>query len=313
MDRLTLARVFIEIVDRGSLTAAADSLDISRSMASRYLDELEDWLGSRLLHRTTRKISLSNAGEQALPRLRDMLDLATEVQSIASQHAQEVQGRLRITTSASFAEAQLATALVGFQQLYPGVEVDLIVLDRTINLVEERVDLAIRLSNHVDPGIIARRLAVCRSVLCAAPAYLADKRRPLAVDELRAHRCVLHSGAHAPNMTLLHKGETHPIPAKGILSCNETSVLRTMVLAGAGIAMLPTYYVGDDLLQGRLELGLPSYELTPIDIQAIYLSRRHQPKPLHLLIQFLSDRFGGSLAPWDAKLRKLLGDEASRI
>ncbi|MFS2139001.1 LysR family transcriptional regulator [Duganella sp. Dugasp56] len=310
MDRLTLAKVFIEIVDRGSLTAAANSLEISRSMASRYLDELEDWLGARLLHRTTRKISLSNAGEQALPRLREMLDLASDVQSIASRHTQEVQGRLRITTSTAFAEAQLAHALVDFQQLHPGVEVDLIVLDRTINLVEERVDLAIRLSNHVDPGIIARRLAVCRSVLCATPAYLQRQGHPTDVNDLRSHRCVLHNGATALNLASLHKGEIHAIPAKGILSCNETSVLRTMVLAGAGIAMLPTFYVGDDLLQGRLELVLPSYELPPIDIQTVYLSRRHQPKPLRLLIQFLVERFGGSVAPWDTKLHKLLGNEA---
>lgn len=299
MDRITSMQVFVETVERGSLSAAAQALDMSRAMATRYLDGLEEWLGARLLHRTTRRLSLTDAGEQALVRCREMLQLAGEVQAEAGQGRMEVQGRLRVTTSASFAQAQLTTAVVDFQQQHPRVEVDLMVVDRAVNLVEERIDLAVRISNRVDPGLVARKLAVCRSVLCAAPAYLARAGRPLTPADLERHRCIAHSSGLAPHYALRKGDELSIAKASGPLTANETSIVHAAALAGAGIAMLPTYYIGEDLQRGALELVLPDHTVEPLDIQAVYLSRRHQPKHLRLLIDFLADRFGGPVPPWD--------------
>ena len=302
MNQLTSMRVFVEAVKRGSLSAASESLNISRPMATRYLDDLENWLGTRLLHRTTRRLSLTEAGEQVLERCRDMLALADEVRAQASQDASEARGKLRVTTTPSFAQAQLTAAVVDFQERHPQVEVELFVVDRSVDLVEERIDLAVRISNHIDPELIARRLAVCESVLCASPAYLARYGRPADPADLEKHRRIAHSGGIAPEFGLDPSEQLAPIKAQANLTVNETSIVRAAALVGAGIAMLPTYYVGEDLERGALEVVLPQYALKPLDIQAVYLSRRHQPKPLRLLIDFLSERFGGTFAPWDKRV-----------
>lgn len=299
MDRLTAMRVFVQTVDSGSLSAAAESLDISRAMASRYLEGLEDWLGVRLLHRTTRKLSLSDAGEQALARCREMLALSDDFVAQASHGGAQAQGKLRVTTSPSFAQAQLAAAMVDFQVLHPQVEIDLQVGDRMVNLVEERIDLAVRISNRIDPLLVARRLAVCQSVLCASPAYLRRAGVPATPEELKQHRCVTHSSGIAPEYMLRRDGQLSKIQVGGALTVNETCITRAAAMAGAGIAMLPTFYAVEELARGTLVRVLPDYTLDPLDIQAVYLSRRHQPQPLRLLIEFLAERFGGAVAPWD--------------
>ncbi|WP_321845137.1 LysR family transcriptional regulator [Paraburkholderia bannensis] len=302
MDQLTSMRVFIQAVERGSLSAAADSLDMSRAMATRYLEGLEDWLGSRLLHRTTRRLSLTEAGEQAIPQCREMLSIADELKARATLGGDEPSGKLRLTTTLSFAQAQLTAAMIEFQEKHPLVEVDLLVLDRSVNLVEERVDLALRISNRIDEGLVARRLAVCHSVLCASPSYLRRYGRPVLPDDLKNHRCIAHSGGLAPEFQLQREGQSFIVEPKACLTSNETSIVQCAAVAGAGIAMLPTFFVGDLLKRGQLVRVLEDYALAPLDIQAVYLSRRHQSRPLRMLIDFLSTRFGGPVAPWDAEL-----------
>ncbi len=301
MGRLTAMRVFVEIVDRGTVSAAADALGMSRAMASRYLEGLEDWLGARLLHRTTRRLALTDKGQHTLVTCREMLALANDAVAQAGQGGAEARGRLRLTSSPSFAMAQLTAAVVDFQASHPGVEVDLVMVDRTVDLVEDRIDLAVRLSNRIDPGLVARRLARCHSILCASPAYLERAGTPRTPDDLRRHRCITHSTGFAPEYRLTRDGEETIVEARGSITANETAVVHAAALAGAGIAMLPTFFVGDELAQDRLRQVLPEYALEPLDIQAVYLSRRHQPMPLRLLIEFLSDRFGGEVAPWDRR------------
>lgn len=304
MDRLTAMRVFVDIVDRGSISAAADAMDMSRAMASRYLEGLENWLGARLLHRTTRRLALTDAGQASLVTCREMLALADDVVAQTGQGQAEAHGRLRLTSSPSFAVSQLTAAVVDFQVLHPKVDIDLVMLDRTVDLVQDRIDLAVRLSNRIDPALVARRLALCHSVLCASPSYLKRAGTPKVPDDLRAHQCIVHSTGFAPEYRLLQGDQVTTVAAHGVLTANETSVVRAAALAGAGIAMLPTYFVGHDLASGQLQQVLPSYKLETLDIQAVYLSRRHQPMPLRLLIDFLAARFGGEVTPWDASLPK---------
>lgn len=309
MDRLTALRVFVEVADCRSLTQAAERLALSRAMVSRYLASLEQWLGARLLHRTTRRISLTDAGEEALPRCRQMLELSAEVQAVAGTRRSEPVGKLRITTSLSFAETQLTAAVVEFQSDHPRVEIELIAVDRAVSLVDERIDLAVRITNALDDTFVSRRLATCRSVLCASPAYVQRHGRPAQPNDLPSHNCITHAFGSRAEYRLRHQGQATRVAVGGSLFSNETAVLRQAALAGAGIALLPTYYVVDDLHRGALLRLLPDHEPEPLGIHAVYLSRQHQPQALRLLVEFLARRFEGEWPPWD---RELQGADASR-
>lgn len=298
MDRLTATRVFVTVVEQGSLTLAAERLDMSTAMVSRYLAAMEGWLGARLLHRTTRRLSLTEAGDAALPGCRQLLDLSADVEHHAGTARREPAGRLRITCSPSFADAQLAPALVDFQRQHPRVAFSLMVADRSVDLAAERIDLAVRITNTLEPTLITRPLATCRSVLCASPAYLAAHGAPQTLADLAQHRCLAHAYVSAAQYRFRRAGELIELPITDALSTNDAAVLRSAVLAGGGLGMLPTYFVGDDLRAGRLVAVLPDHEPEPLGVHAVFLSRQHQPLALRLLLDFLADRFGG--APWDA-------------
>lgn len=299
MDRLTATRVFVTVVEHGSLTQAAQRLDMSTAMASRYLAAVEGWLGARLLHRTTRRISLTEAGQAALPSCRQLLDLAEDVVHQAGEISRVPSGRLRITSSPSFAEAQLAPALVEFQQRHPQVGVALIVADRSVDLAAERIDLAVRITNSLEPTMIARQLTVCRSVLCAAPRYLRAHGEPQTVEALRKHVCLTHAIVGAARFRFRRRRQWIELPVTERLSANDTGVLRRAVVEGGGIGILPTYLVGEDLKRGRLVRVLPALEPESLGVHAIFLSRQHQPLALRLLVDHLVERFGGEAPPWD--------------
>jgi DNA-binding transcriptional LysR family regulator len=299
MDRLTATRVFVSVVEHGSLTKAAEQLDMSTAMVSRYLVALEAWLGARLLHRTTRRINLTEAGQEALPSCRQLLELAEDVQHRAGATSRVPAGRLRITSSASFAEAQLAPALADFQRVHPEVTFALLAMDRNLDLSAERLDLAVRITNSLEPTLIARPLAICRSVLCASPAYLKARGAPRTLQALQSHHCLTHAIVGAAQFRFRRRGRLVELPVAERLSTNDTGVLRTAVLEGGGIGILPTYFVREDLRQGRLVRVLSSLEPETLGIHAIFLSRQYQPLALRLLIDFLAQRFGGTVPPWD--------------
>ena len=304
MDRLRAMQVFTEVADRGSLTDTGKALDISRAMVSRYLESLESWLGVRLLHRTTRRVSLTDAGAEALQRCRQMLDLSHDVETAAGARSAAPSGKLRITTSNSFAQAHLAAALSDFLKLHPRTQVELIVLERAVNLVEERIDLAVRISNQLDDTLVARRIATCRSAICAAPAYLAAHAAPKTPEQLRTHPCITHARVGRTEWRLARDGQSVKVPVSGPLQSDEVAVVRAAALEGLGVAQLPTYFISDDLSRGRLVRLLPKYEPETLGIHAVYLSRQHQPLLLRAMLDFLVARFGGEVAPWDRAVRK---------
>lgn len=299
MDRIQATRVFVTVSECGSLTQAADRLDMSTAMVSRYLAAMEGWLGARLFHRTTRRVSLTEAGHQALPASLQMLQLADELQAQAQEATRVPSGRLQITCASSLAEAQLAPALMQFQQRHPQVSFSVLASDRSVDLAADRIDLAIRITNQLEPGLIARRLALCHSVICASPAYLQQHGVPQSLDELAHHRCITHALVGSAQFHFQEEGRTRRITLADSFSTNETAVLARMVKEGGGIGILPTYYVSDDLRQGRLVRVLPQHRPTPMGIHAVFLSRQHQPLALRLLVDFLAERFGGEEAVWD--------------
>ncbi|MDB6444280.1 MAG: LysR family transcriptional regulator [Mesorhizobium sp.] len=291
MDRLQAMRVFVTVVDLGSQSAAADHLELSRPVVSRYLAELEDWVGARLMHRTTRKLSLTAAGTEILPRCRQMLELSGDMQAAVSTPDDVPRGMLRISASPSFGQAQLAGALVEYVKRYPGVKVDLQLLDRTVNLVDERIDLAIRMSNDLDPNLIARRLTVCRSVICASPAYLRDHPAPQRVEDLSGHNCLTHSYVGKSLWHFEQDGEQVSVPVQGNICTNEASTLLRVTMAGAGVAMLPSYQAGTHIRSGELIRLLPHAEPRQMAMYAVYASRKHMPSALRSLVDFLVLKF----------------------
>lgn len=280
-------RVFVEIVDSGSITQAAERLSLSRAMVSRYLADLEGWLQLRLLHRTTRRLSLTEAGEEALLHCRHMLALEMQVQGVAGALRQTPQGRLRLTTSASLADAYLTEAMARFLLQYPGIHLELLVLERAVNLVEERIDLALRITNQLDEQQHARLLGQCHSVLCASPDYLARCGQPETPQQLQSHQCITHAYVGRSEYLLQRGAERIRVPVSGRLHSNETLITRRAALAGAGIAQLPMYLVHADLQQGRLTPVLPDWSLNTLGVYALYLNRQHQPLSLRLLLDFL--------------------------
>lgn len=290
MDRLTAARVFVEVVERGSQTAAAEHLDMSRAMISRYLGELENWVGARLLHRTTRRLSLTGMGAELLPRCRDMLALADELQSAGQRVSGQLAGTLRIASSQSFAQAWLAQAVAAFVEQHPGVAIDLQVSSQAVNLVEERIDLALRITNQLDPNLIARRLATCHSVLCAAPAYLARHGVPQTPAELARHNCLTYAYFGRSLWQFERDGEPSGVPVSGNISANESTVLLEASVAGAGISLQPLYAAAPLLRAGHLVQLLPQYRAEALGIHALYGSRRQMLPALRALLDFLAAR-----------------------
>ena len=293
MDRLTAAHVFITIVQRGSLSAAALTLDMSRAMVTRYLTQMESWSGARLLHRSTRRLSLTPAGEHALVRCEQIIALAQEIEHSPPPQGQALSGRLRISCSLSLGQSVLMRAIEVFQQRHPQVHIDLHISNERVNLIEERLDLAIRITAQLDPNAIARLLDTCRSVICASPAYLEQAGTPQLPAQLAQHNCLCYSHFGKSLWNFSQGGEKQAVAVSGNVSANDSVMLLSATLAGVGISMQPTYSVTPLLASGQLVALLPQYQLEELGLYAIYTSRQHQPPRLRALLDFLAEWFRG--------------------
>ncbi|MDC9597640.1 LysR family transcriptional regulator [Xenorhabdus anantnagensis] len=294
MDRITAARVFITIVEQGSLIAAADRLDMSRAMVSRYLAEMEKWAGVRLLHRTTRKIGLTSAGESAYQRSLKLMELAEGMPVQQSLEAQTLKGLLRVSCSQSLGISALAVAIPEFMRIYPQIAVNLQMNNKVVNLIEERIDLAIRITNNLEPNLIARPLSTCHSVVCAAPSYLTGKSIPQNPADLTSHNCLTYNFFGKSLWVFEKQHENYSVPVSGTLSANESTVLMEATLQGAGVAMQPYYSVSSYLMSGQLIELLPDYQPQSMGIYGIYASRQNMPATLRALLDFLASWFSKS-------------------
>lgn len=292
MDRITSANVFVTIAERGSLAGAAEALDMSRAMVTRYLAEMEEWAGARLLHRTTRRLGLTAAGEVTLARCRELLALAGAIPAEGEAGAGEPRGLLRVACAQFLAQTALAEALAGFLRRYPRVTLDLQVDNRAVNLVEQRIDLAIRITNALEPNQIARKLGECRSMLCAAPAYLAAHGAPAAPQDLARHNCLAYSyfGKSVWELARAPEGVV-AVPVGGNLTSNESMALLAAAVQGAGIALQPRFVVQPLVAAGQLVEVLPEWQVQALGMHAIYTSRQHMPPSLRALLDYLADWF----------------------
>lgn len=291
MDRIVAAQVFVTIAERGSLSGAAALLDMSRAMVTRYLAEMEGWSGARLFHRTTRRINLTAAGEATLMRCREMLALAEQMPNVGDAETDEPRGILRIACSQSLAQASLAAAVTAYLRRYPRTAIDLRIDNRAVNLVEERIDLAIRITNQLDPGVIARPLGNCSSVICAAPAYLKERGTPKRAEDLALHNCLTYTYFGKSLWRFERAGQPVSVPVSGNLSADESVVLLQAAVEGAGIAMQPVFSAAPFIASGRLVALMPDDKPQTMGIHGLYTSRRHQPPIMSAMLDFLGTWF----------------------
>lgn len=297
MDRVTAAQVFVQIAERGSMAAAAQALEMSRAMVTRYLAQMESWADARLLHRTTRRLSLTPAGEQTLMRCRQLLALAQEMPTRPAEGADAVQGLLRVACAQSTAQTVLAPLVRRFLAEHPRAAIDLRIDARAVNLVEERIDLAIRITNELDPNLIARRLGDCPSVICAAPAYLAQHGTPAQVSDLAQHNCLTYTyfGRSLWEFTHPRLGPSS-VAVGGNLSANESQVLLAAALEGVGISMQPLHVAQPYLASGALQAVLGEHEPLCLGIYAVFASRRQMSPVLRAMIDLLAAHFSSAQA-----------------
>lgn len=292
MDRIKAAEVFVCIVEQGSLVGAAQALDMSRSMVTRYLAEMEQWANAQLVHRSTRKLTLTAVGEKTFSHCRSLLDLAKEVSAPLQQNLLAVpEGTIRISCSQFVAEHLLPQMVDAFLDDYLKVRIDVHVSNQVTHLVEDRIDLAIRITNELDPNLIARPLGVCRSVLCATEDYLKRRGYPVYPDDLASHNCLIYSNFGKSLWHFIKDEQPVVAAVSGNYSANESSLLLHSVLNDRGISLQPRYAVQALINERKLVQVLPNYEPVSLGIYAVYRSRKHQSLALRTFIDRLVPYF----------------------
>lgn len=301
MDRFADMQTFVRVVESGSISAAAEQLDVAKSAVSRRLSELETRLGARLLNRTTRRLSLTGAGEAFYQRCLAILGDLEEAEQAVRCDASTLQGTLRIAAPVSFGLMHLWPAVQAFMERYPQLLLDLDLDDRRVDLVEEGIDVALRIGKLADSSLRARRLCSIRMVVCASPEYLARHGTPQHPEELQHHQSLRYSNVPESQTWQYHGPEGHSgrvqVPVRMMASNGD--LLHRGAVAGLGVVALPTFLVYQDLQAGRLLPILRDYRWggSP-DAHAVYPPTRYLSARVRTLVDFLVEWFEGE-PYWD--------------
>jgi len=299
VDRFVELSALVRTVDRGSQAAAARELGLTPAMVGRYIQGLEDRLGTRLLNRTTARQSLTEAGAAFYARASAILEQLEEADTVASDRQAEPRGTLRVNAPMSFGTRHLAATVAGFCDRYPGVRVELVLNDRVVDLIEEGYDVAVRIGRLADSGLVARRLATCRLVVCASPGYLARHGQPGAPADLRGHNCLLYAYTDQDGAWLFHgRDGEEEIRLSGNLVANNGDALLAAALASQGVILQPTFIAADALRGGQLVRLLPDWRLADLHVYAVYPSARHLSPKVRSFVDFLAGRYRDP-PPWD--------------
>ena len=295
MDKLTAIKVFLTVAETGSFTATAEQLEISKPMISRYVALMEEWLNARLFQRSTRKVALTDAGEQAVLFCQKIANLTAEMEQEMMAQQGELRGALRVTSSQTFGTYHLVQMVNRFLQLHPKLNIQLLLNDQQMDLISERIDLAIRITNTPDPNFIARKLADCHSLLVATPDYLAQFGTPTQPEELYQHHYLSHHNINRKAWKCTQGEQEVLLDLNSRFTTNDTQALLNSVLDSNGIAMLPKYMLETELQQGKLQAVLPDWQLPTFSIYAMYPSRDKLPLAVRKLIDFLVENFEGKV------------------
>jgi DNA-binding transcriptional LysR family regulator len=300
MDRFTGMAVFVKVVESSSFAAAARHFRLSPAMVSRHVHALEEQLGAQLLNRTTRRVSPTEVGQAYYQRVRQILADIEEADRLASDLQATPRGLLRITSSQSFGIRHLAPAIADYLALCPDVQMDVTLNDRYLEIIEEGFDLAIRIGHLESSSLIARRLAPIRMALCAAPGYVARHGTPQTPADLAQHNCLIYAYAESQREWRFvdSAGKEHAIDVSGRLRANNGDVLRIAALQGQGVALGPTFILGEDIRAGTLVRLLPDYTPPEVGLYAVYPPSRHLSVKVRSFVDFLVTRLGGE-PEWD--------------
>jgi len=293
MDRIEAMRAFVNVVNEGTFTSAANRLAMSPQLASKYVSQLEQHLGVRLLNRTTRKLHLTEAGARYHQHAQQVLDDIDDMENQLGDLQAQARGLLRISAPVSFATRHMAKMLSDFQSAHPDVGIDLQLNDRKVDIVEEGFDIALRIGHLRSSSLIARRIAPVRLVLCASPDYLAQHGTPMHPDDLKNHRYLRYSYMDPEASPVLLKGfqESARDSSRDMIS-NNGDVLVAAAIAGAGIALQPTFISGAAIKEGALQIILPDYEPEPMSLYAVYAHRQLLASKVRSFIDFIDGYFG---------------------
>ena len=303
MDRFENMNAFVRVVEAGSISAAADRMDVAKSVVSRRLKELEEHLGVELFHRTTRQMNLTDSGrafyQQSVRILADIL----EAEHATSQFHGALKGNLKVAVPLSFGLMHLGPAITAFLQTHPDIEFDLDFNDRQVDLLAEGFDLAIRIASLPDSSLIARRLAPIQAVMCASPAYLERMGTPQAPEQLVKHRCLVYNLISNSDNWNVHDTAGQSIKTRIIpyLKASNGEFLRDAAVGGLGIVLLPAFIVYREIERGALVPILTGYHYTQLAAYAIYPQTRHLSQRVRAFVDFLSQRFEG-MPYWDSCL-----------
>jgi len=298
MDRLTALTVFRRVVELGSFAAASRALGLSPAAVSKNISELEAHLTTRLLNRTTRRMSLTEAGALYYDRVVQVLDALEEADSALGPMRRQPSGLLRVSAPLTLSVMCLSQAVPEFLDRYPEISLDLRMDDRRVNIVEDGFDLAIRASASLeDTALVARKLMTIPYALCAAPRYLERHGAPARPEDLAEHTCIQFTLSGHPDAWTFHNGpRTARVPIDGRYKVTSSLAVRDAVRAGFGISLIPWLYVREDLDQGRLRTVLDDWAAPEMAVYAVYPSRRYIPAKVRAFLDFLVEELGGASA-----------------
>ncbi|WHI47004.1 LysR family transcriptional regulator [Microbulbifer sp. EKSA008] len=300
METIAAIPIFVTVAETGGFSPAAKLLGISKSAVSKRVTQLELQLGVKLLHRTTRKLSLTEAGEHFYEHARIAYKSAKDAQDAVLQLQGEPRGRLRINAPMSFGRLHLAPLIPVFMKRYPEISIDMILDDKVVDLVGEGFDIAIRGGDLPDTSLIARKLAPLKSVLCASPSYLKEFGEPTELEQLSAHNCLIFTYSRdVKEWGFIKDNHLHTIEVKGNYQVNNSEALREALLQGVGIGRLPTFVAGPDIEAGKLIPLFEEYQMPAKSIYAVFPERQFMPAKVRAFIDFAIEYFGGDTPYWD--------------
>ncbi|WP_236183205.1 LysR family transcriptional regulator [Pseudomonas juntendi] len=283
-------RIFAQVMEAGSFTAAADRLGMSKQSVSRRLMQLEARLGVRLLNRSTRRLDATPLGQQYYQSAMRLLGEVQQVEHDISGQAQALRGTLRLSAPLSFAMAHLGCLLTEFLQLHAQVDVEVDLSDRAVDLIGEGYDLALRIGALEDSSLIARRIADVQRVYCASPSYLAARGVPAKPEDLAGHDCLPYGHSRQVQWQFRQAGKAQAIQVAGRMRANNGEILRDAAIAGMGVTYLPTFIVGQALADGRLVTVLDDWRPPVLQLSAVYPQHRQVARPVQGFVNFLRER-----------------------
>ncbi|WP_321968975.1 LysR family transcriptional regulator [Paraburkholderia tropica] len=297
MDRSQEMAAFVAVVDAGSFIGAVDTLRISKAAVSRYVDALEQRIGVRLLHRTTRRLSLTEEGRIFYQRARDILEAIDNAEAEVSSRILVPGGLVRVNVPLSFGMSHLAPLWGDFMVAFPQIDLDVTLNDRVVDLVDEGYDLAVRISSLPDSSMVCRKLAVTEMVACASPGYLASHDTPDHPQQLTRHRVLAYTYFAGRDEWRFYGPEGEVVVrTQARVYSNNGDTCRTIALRDGGIILQPSFMVSEDLKRGDLVRLMPNYRSVELGIYAVYPSRKQLPLKVRCLVDFLAGAF--RVSPW---------------